>query len=260
MTFIIPGAGPAGTNGATWREGSGAPSDSLGVDGDFYLDTATEDVYLKAAGSYSVATNIKGSPGAAGSAGTNGATWRDGSGAPSSGLGVDGDFYLDNATENVYLKASGSYSIVTNIKGATGATGPNGTGIPLVIADNSSNQSLNGNNVTVTGWTESLDAGSNFVASTGIFTAPATGYYLFCIRLRGYDTGFQIDDVALIKNKGGTPVTLAYSVAQQGIGTLNQLVSLSVNDTVEVETNAAAGTPKLTTTATQHEFSVIRIT
>jgi hypothetical protein len=42
VTFPGPqgAAGPQGTNGNSVRHGSGAPSTSLGIDGDFYLDTA----------------------------------------------------------------------------------------------------------------------------------------------------------------------------------------------------------------------------
>ncbi len=64
-----------------------------------------------------------------GTRGANGATWLFGSGAPSIGLGNDGDIYLDTATENLYQKISGVWSVETNIKGATGppgATGPKG--------------------------------------------------------------------------------------------------------------------------------------
>lgn len=67
--------------------------------------------------------NIKGPPGADGNNGTNGATWRDGSGAPSNGLGVDGDYYLDDDTGDVYLKSAGNYTVVANIKGPSGASG-----------------------------------------------------------------------------------------------------------------------------------------
>jgi hypothetical protein len=49
--------------GALWRVGSGVPSNSLGIDGDFYLDTATSDVYSKASGVYTLVANIKGEPG-----------------------------------------------------------------------------------------------------------------------------------------------------------------------------------------------------
>jgi hypothetical protein len=68
-----------------------------------------------------------------GPAGTNGATWFSGSGAPASGTGSDADHYLDTATGNVYLKTSGLWgSPIGNLRGpqgvtgATGATGPQG--------------------------------------------------------------------------------------------------------------------------------------
>lgn len=64
--------GTNGTNGATWRTGTGAPSSGLGVDGDLYFRTDTDDVYLKSAGSYSVIANIKGSTGATGATGATG--------------------------------------------------------------------------------------------------------------------------------------------------------------------------------------------
>ena len=121
----IKGAtGATGAAGATWRSGSGAPSDSLGVDGDLYLNIANGDVYVRSSGMYSVVTNIKGPTGFTGA---TGATWYSGSGAPSNGLGVDGDLYLRTDTSDVYLKTSGTYSIILNIKGATGATGSTGS-------------------------------------------------------------------------------------------------------------------------------------
>ena len=67
-------------------------------------------------------TGATGSTGATGAAGT---VWRSGSGAPSNALGVNGDYYLNTTTGSgkgdVYQKASGTYSIVGNIKGADGA-------------------------------------------------------------------------------------------------------------------------------------------
>jgi hypothetical protein len=128
---------PGGSGGSTWREGSGAPSNGTGVNGDFYLDGATGNVYLRASGTYSIVCNIKGPTGTTGTTGSTGAagsTWREGSGAPSNGTGIDGDFYLDGATGNVYLRSSGTYAIVCNIKGPTGTTGTagtNGQGVPV---------------------------------------------------------------------------------------------------------------------------------
>jgi len=71
-------AGTDGTNGSVWRNGSGAPSNSLGVNGDYYLNTANGDVYLKATGAYTIVANIKGADGTDGTDGTDGANGTNG--------------------------------------------------------------------------------------------------------------------------------------------------------------------------------------
>jgi hypothetical protein len=45
-------------------------------------------------------------------AGAGGTIWFDGTGAPASGLGANGNWYLDVATGNVYLKTSGSWAVI----------------------------------------------------------------------------------------------------------------------------------------------------
>jgi hypothetical protein len=75
-------AGAAGAPGSILRNGNGAPSNSLGIDGDYYLDDVMGDVYHKVSGSYGVVANVKGPQGPNGS-GAPGSTWRNGSGAPS---------------------------------------------------------------------------------------------------------------------------------------------------------------------------------
>lgn len=55
--------GAAGAPGTTWRSGSGVPIDSVGANGDYYLDTNTGDIYAKATGVYGLVMNIKGPPG-----------------------------------------------------------------------------------------------------------------------------------------------------------------------------------------------------
>ena len=111
--------GATGADGATWRSGSGAPSDGTGVNGDYYFRTDTSDVYKRVSGTYSVVANIKGATGTTGSTGATGATGaagadgktvRNGSGVPSGGLGVDGDFYIDATAHSIYgPKASGAW-------------------------------------------------------------------------------------------------------------------------------------------------------
>jgi len=164
-------AGTNGTNGNTVWNGTGAPSSGTGVGGDFYLDTAASCLYgPKAFGAWpgsctslvsTVAgpagpagptgsqgiqgiqgvagvtgpqgpTGATGSNGTNGTNGTNGNTIWNGIGAPSSGTGANGDYYLDNAATCLYgPKASGAWpgscTSLIGPAGATGATGPAGS-------------------------------------------------------------------------------------------------------------------------------------
>lgn len=63
--------GPAGADGATWIAGATAPT-TQGKTGDFYLNTATFDVYSKASGSWAKTGNIKGATGPQGAIGPQG--------------------------------------------------------------------------------------------------------------------------------------------------------------------------------------------
>jgi parallel beta-helix repeat protein len=157
--------GPAGENGAMWYFGASAPSSGTGHENDYYLNNSTWDIYRKSSGSWVLIGNIEGATGATGPqgpqgstgatgsqgpagaagsqgpqgpagatgpqgsqgpAGENGAMWYFGASAPSSGTGHENDYYLDNSTWNVYHRLSGSWVLIGNIKGATGATGTQG--------------------------------------------------------------------------------------------------------------------------------------
>lgn len=116
---IIGPPGGDGADGNTVLNGSGAPAGGTGANGDFYINTATYEIYgPKTAGAWGSPTALEG---ADGNDGADGAVWRDGTGAPANGLGANGDYYLDDATGDVYAKSGGSYSIVANIKGAAGS-------------------------------------------------------------------------------------------------------------------------------------------
>jgi hypothetical protein len=70
-----PGAnGTNGTNGTSVRTGTGAPAAGLGAVGDVYIDSATGDLYAKAAGGWTKTGNLMGP---AGSDGMDGATAGD---------------------------------------------------------------------------------------------------------------------------------------------------------------------------------------
>jgi hypothetical protein len=116
-----------GTDGKSVLNGTGAPDDVTdGVDGDFYIDTAAIDIYgPKTAGAWGTGVSLVGPPGTDGDDGldgTDGNTVLSGSGAPSGGLGVDGDFYIDTAALAFYgPKASGSWGSPSSIVGVTDA-------------------------------------------------------------------------------------------------------------------------------------------
>jgi hypothetical protein len=88
------------------------------------------------AGADSTVPGPKGDTGDAGAdstvAGPAGSVLRNGSGVPSNSLGVNGDYYLDDATGNVYLRTAGTYSVTANVKGATGPAGDAG-GSPFLF-------------------------------------------------------------------------------------------------------------------------------
>lgn len=135
---ITNGAGTitiSASSGTTWYSGSGVPGGGTGADGDFYLRTSNGDVYVKAAGTWSVTANLTGPTGATGTTGATGATgaagapgsvWYQGSGVPGGGTGINGDFYLDTANGNVYQKSGGSWSLAGNILGPSVADGDKG--------------------------------------------------------------------------------------------------------------------------------------
>jgi hypothetical protein len=61
-------------------------------------------------------------------AGIDGSTVRNGSGVPSSGLGNNGDFYIDTAASKIYgPKTSGAWGSGTSLIGPQGTTGVQGT-------------------------------------------------------------------------------------------------------------------------------------
>lgn len=119
--------GPKGDAGSMWLYGAGSPSDSLGTDGDFYLDTNNGDIYEKDTSTWVLITNITGPQG------DEGASWLYGTGVPSDSSGQDGDLYLNTVTGDVYQKQGGIWSIIANIAGPPGDDGSGwlyGEGIP----------------------------------------------------------------------------------------------------------------------------------
>ncbi len=116
-------ADPAAAGGAadlvhTIHNGTGAPGPSVGIDGDFYIDTTGWEIYgPKAGGAWGAGTSVTGVPGATGPAGATGAA---GPAGPAGSAGA------------------------TGAAGPTGATGPN-TGLDYAWATATSGDPGSGN-------------------------------------------------------------------------------------------------------------------
>lgn len=110
--YMVTPSGPSLVLGATGATGATGPQ---GVAGSTGATGGTGP------------TGATGAAGANGAAGSPGSVWYNGSGVPSAGVGINGDYDLDTATGNVYQKAAGTWGIVANIKGATGTAGATGS-------------------------------------------------------------------------------------------------------------------------------------
>ena len=127
--------GDKGDSGATWLFGSIVPT-SEGKDGDFYLDTATYDVYNKESGVWNKKGNIKGATGEKGETGANGTDGQDGAPGTSAGFGtptatVDNNVGIPSVVvtatgENTSKVFNFEFKNLKGEKGDTGATGQDG--------------------------------------------------------------------------------------------------------------------------------------
>lgn len=146
----------------------------------------TAGVYIKTNTGLVPAATVPGPPGSQGATGGQGPTgatgslWYTGTGAPATGTGVVNDFYLDNASGDVYKKtATSTWTLQGNIKGLAGdlmpiAAGPLGGSYTVVSAMLPSTRTFTlTSNLT-------LSIGTGFPTDkagtiTLIFKQPATG-------------------------------------------------------------------------------------
>ena len=128
--------GETGTNGKSVLSGSGAPLNTLGEDGDFYIDTNSAEYTMygpKALGSWTTnpTKDLKGDNG------QDGSITYSGTGAPPNGTGVAGDYYIQTDSPNYTMFGpkivDGNWTGVTsiNLKGPQGAQGPAGQAVSV---------------------------------------------------------------------------------------------------------------------------------
>ncbi len=147
--------GNDGIDGKSLLHAATAPPASLGNEGDFFINTATSELYgPKSGAGWGVAVSLVGQPGNDGKDGQNGADGADGkdgingtdgadgqdgtdgidgktihhgTGAPDPVLGNDGDLYLNTASSTLFgPKTAGAWGTGVPLIGASGADGNDG--------------------------------------------------------------------------------------------------------------------------------------
>lgn len=136
--------------------------------------------------------------------------------------------------------------------GAAGAPGAGAVPLALVRATNTSAQQCNG--AVVTGWTEQEDTEAAFNAATGVFTAPADGWYTVDVQLSVNDGGNAGPGNVAVRVNG--TVVAEDDVRWTGSGSVAWAGSLSAADTVDVFGTCANGAVPLNATGTRNTLSI----
>lgn len=117
--------GLPGPRGYRWYWDNGAPGAIVGqIDGDFYLDVDSSDVYSRAGGVWGQIGNIRGRSVLSGE--------RD----PLADDGLNGDFWINTATWTIYgPKAAGAWPVGQALRGPQGIQGAAGSAEAAFWAD-----------------------------------------------------------------------------------------------------------------------------
>jgi hypothetical protein len=165
--------------------GTGAPADTVGHDGDFYLDTAADVLYgPKASGTWPAAgTSLIGTPGATGPAGPQGPQGPPGQGG--SGLSAVTDLNGLTCTTN------GGADGTTAVQPASQATGLPNSGNLIALKCNASPTDAN--------CTHSNGEGESYTDCNDLLGDPATG--------TGYNETMAVDAARVFPGAGLGSVT-----------------------------------------------------
>jgi len=125
--------GPAGASGGVWYTGSGTPANTLGNNGDLYLNTTNGDVDQKVSGVWVFQENITGPAGPAGSTGAvgpqgpAGATGATGAQGPAGATGPQGPQGNPGPTGATGAQGPAGPQGSTGPQGPAGTNGTNGS-------------------------------------------------------------------------------------------------------------------------------------
>ena len=197
--YIRGDAGNDGTPGSIWFAEAGTPPDLLGITGDFYLNETNGDVYEKVGGTWTIEGNIRGPAGGVASSSQAVLT---GVGAPSTTIGIPGDFYNDTATDQWYRKdvvagviaAANKVDVNGAVSGSSYATGSwtptNSRGylcaVTIVVPTGSATRI---SSVTGNGLTFVQTQGPLAIGATGGQTTDAYVYLFYALETSGTSAG-----------------------------------------------------------------------
>lgn len=111
--------GIPGKDGALILFGNGAPAETLGNDGDMYLDGAGSELYgPKTDSGWGTPLQLKGEKGDQGDAGAPGSQFLSGTVDPSTGEGTEGDYFLNQESGDLFgPKSASGWGTPINLKG-----------------------------------------------------------------------------------------------------------------------------------------------
>lgn len=140
------------------------------------------------------------------------------------------------------------------------------TGAARVLATNTSGQSIpNGGSTTITGWTTTFDANSNFNAATGVFTAPLAGFYLVTAQI-GFNGTMAVGTSIIVPiQANGVPRASGSLIVSNATVTINfvqasALVQLAVGQTITLQAfQNSGGAVPLTTGALSVYVSITQM-
>ena len=112
-------------SGSRFLTAAGAPT-VAGSNGDLYLDTVADEIYVYTDSAWVPIANLKGPSGANGANGANGTGWITGTGSPTAFTsGPVGTMYLDTSTGNVFQMGNSGWPAIPllNLYGRPGTNG-----------------------------------------------------------------------------------------------------------------------------------------
>ncbi|GAA5522657.1 collagen-like protein [Aliifodinibius salicampi] len=132
--------GPAGEDGSVIHAGSGAPSADTGVNGDYYLNQDTGELYgPKNDDGWGTPISLQGQDGVDGQDGADGedgSQIHSGTSSPDASLGIVGDYYLDKSNFDFYgPKTNSGWGTPINLKGTANVIYSSWTTLDSAVRD-----------------------------------------------------------------------------------------------------------------------------